>query len=81
MTSGGSTGSELYYKREGSKLILKYIDVDYAVKHGSDAADAPTRIKSFNLQDVINKYYSTPAQKAEVDSMAKKLKTKSEVEQ
>lgn len=81
VTSGGSTGSELYYKREGSKLILKYIDVDYAVKHGSDAADAPTRIKSFNLQDVINKYYSTPAQKAEVDSMAKKLKTKSEVEQ
>lgn len=66
--------SEYLYRQLGDKVLVKRLDVERAV----DAASAKMIAETLSLNSLLQKYYSTSAQKETVNQLAKKLSTNSQ---
>ncbi|WP_127850206.1 Lreu_0056 family protein [Lacticaseibacillus hulanensis] len=69
ISAHGDPTSVVFYSVDGNILTYKYVDAS----QGKSVAESPTVVKTTELSWLEKNYYSTPAQKQEVDGYAAKL--------
>lgn len=74
ITAKGDPTSYIYYKQNGDDITIKYVDP----KDGETVAEASITSKDVSLKGLINDYYTTKDQQAEVNDYVSKLKPYSE---
>lgn len=70
ITAKGDPTSYIYYKQNGDKIIVKYVDP----KEGESVAEASITSKEISLKGLLRDYYTTKDQQAEVNDYVSKLK-------